>query len=154
MSNNALGCSSRWVADCELWGVWCGISRTKAASVLASIWGSTSECAVAVMNMDVVLWKGDHLGAIRHLSWMVRCDLTNTTGMSHFKVFLHFFVFSRISALVFMPSWRNKSAGCFVQSSAVPPSRLLPSTHPLNPSSLQTCYVVSVNTCCYPLQSH
>jgi len=58
MSNNALGCSSRWVADCELRGVWCGISRTKAAPVLASIWGSTSECAVAVMNMVVVLWKG------------------------------------------------------------------------------------------------
>jgi len=25
------------------------------------------------MNMDVVLWKGDHLSAIWHLSWMVRC---------------------------------------------------------------------------------
>jgi len=56
MSNNALGCSSLWVADCELRCVGCGISRTKAASVLASIWGSTGECAVAVMSMDVVLW--------------------------------------------------------------------------------------------------
>ena len=55
MSNNALRCNSRWVTDCELRGVWCGISRTKDASVLASIWGSTGECAVAVMNMDVVL---------------------------------------------------------------------------------------------------
>jgi len=53
MSNNALGCSSLWVADCELRCVGCGISRTKAASVLASIWGSTGECAVAVMSMDV-----------------------------------------------------------------------------------------------------
>jgi hypothetical protein len=59
MSNNALGCSSRWVADCELRGVWCGISTTKAASVLASIWGSTGECAIAMMDMDVALWKGD-----------------------------------------------------------------------------------------------
>jgi len=74
MSNNVLGCSSRWVANCELRGVWCGISRKKAASVLASTWSSTGECAVAVMNMDVVLWKGSHLGAIRHLSWMVRCS--------------------------------------------------------------------------------
>ena len=35
---------------------------------LRPCWGSTGECAVAVMNMDVVLWKGGHLGAIRHLS--------------------------------------------------------------------------------------
>jgi len=63
-----------WVAGCELRGVWCDISRTKAASVLAAIWGGPSECAVAVMNMDVVLWNGGHLGAIRHLSWMVRCS--------------------------------------------------------------------------------
>jgi hypothetical protein len=40
----------------------------KALSMMASILGSTGECAVAVMNMDVVLWKGGHLGAIRHLS--------------------------------------------------------------------------------------
>ena len=31
------------------------ITGTKAAPVLASIWGSTGECAVAVMDMDVVL---------------------------------------------------------------------------------------------------
>jgi len=28
MSNNALGCSSLWVTDCELRGVWCGVSST------------------------------------------------------------------------------------------------------------------------------
>jgi len=81
MSNNVLGCSSLWVADCEHRGVWCGISRTKVASVLASIWSSTGECAVAVMNMDVVLWKGGHLGVIRHLSWMVQC--TSQDAESH-----------------------------------------------------------------------
>jgi len=42
------------------------ISRTKATSVLASIRGSTGECAVAVMDIDVVLWKGGggHSGVI------------------------------------------------------------------------------------------
>ena len=69
MSNNALRRIARWVADCELWGVWSSIRGTKAASVLASIWG---ECAMAVMNMDV--WKGGPLGAIRHLSRLVRCS--------------------------------------------------------------------------------
>jgi hypothetical protein len=34
------------------------ISRTKVASVLASIRGCTGGCAVAVMNMVVVRWKG------------------------------------------------------------------------------------------------
>jgi hypothetical protein len=36
--------------------------------MLASISSSTGECAVAVMNMDVVLWKGGHIGANWHLS--------------------------------------------------------------------------------------
>ena len=70
------------------------------------------------------------------------------------KVFLPFFVFPSGSTSVFTSSWCNKSAGCFVQSSAVPTFRLLPSTYPLNSSPLQTCYVVPVNTRCYPLQSH
>jgi len=42
--------------------------------VLASIRGITGDCAVAVMNMDVVLWKGDHLGAI------VRCGSQHCDG--------------------------------------------------------------------------
>jgi len=36
MSNNALGRSLRWVADCELRGVWCGVSRTKASNKTSS----------------------------------------------------------------------------------------------------------------------
>jgi hypothetical protein len=74
MSNNALGCSSRWVADCDSRVCDVVISRTKAASMLASIWVGTGEYAMAVMNMDVVLWKEGHLGVIRHLSWMVWCS--------------------------------------------------------------------------------
>jgi hypothetical protein len=82
MSNNSLGCSSRWVADCELRGVWCGISRTKAATVLASIWGSTGERAVAVMNMDVVLWKGNFV------IWLTQrgCRTSNLLGCNRYPV--------------------------------------------------------------------
>ena len=34
-------------------------SRTQAVSVLAPICCSTGDCAVAVINMDMVLWMGD-----------------------------------------------------------------------------------------------
>ena len=55
------------LADCELL---CDvvIRGTKAASLLASICGVPGECALAVMNIDVVLWKGGQLGATEYLS--------------------------------------------------------------------------------------
>jgi len=84
MSNNVLGWSLRWVADCELRGVWCGISRTRAASMLASIWGSTGESAVAVM-MCGAAEGGPFRCDPQHHIHVHRCHSTLTSTASYWS---------------------------------------------------------------------
>jgi hypothetical protein len=93
MSNNALGCSSRWVANCELRGVWCGV-------------GITEACIRAGFNMRLyrcACCGGDEHGCGAVEGGPVRCDSASVlNGAVWLSVLLRYGVLPEVLICVLM----------------------------------------------------